>query len=346
MMAEGIPTPDEAIFDLDADVVLSSRARIARNVSHRPFVHRADPAQCKAIIADVRTAVEAIGMSGSPIWIDLNEAASRHRRVLYERHIISRQHAESHLPRGVIVDDDETTSIMINEEDHVRMHTIAPGLQTNRCFERIGKIDIALEPQLGWAFHERYGYLSACPSNAGTGVRFSAMLHLPAVGLTGDLDKVQNAAKDLKLAVRGYYGEGSESSGNFYQISNQITLGCSEEELLEQFQQVIVPGIIQYERSARRALIRNDRVGIEDRVRRDIAVLRAARLLKADECMRRLSTVRLGVCMGIIDDVELRHINSLFVLIQSGHLHERAGDALTPREALSVRADAVREMLE
>ena len=346
MMAKDIPTPDEAIFDLDADVVLSSRARIARNVSHRPFVHRADPAQCKTIIADVRTAVEAIDMSGSPIWIDLNEAASRHRRVLYERHIISRQHAESHLPRGVIVDDDETTSIMINEEDHVRMHTIAPGLQTNRCFERIGKIDIALEPRLDWAFHERYGYLSACPSNAGTGVRFSAMLHLPAVGLTGDLDKVQNAAKDLKLAVRGYYGEGSESSGNFYQISNQITLGCSEEELLEQFQQVIVPGIIQYERSARRALIRNDRVGIEDRVRRDIAVLRAARLLKADECMRRLSTVRLGVCMGIIDDVELKHINSLFVLIQSGHLHERAGDALTPREALSVRADAVREMLE
>ncbi len=112
------------------------------------------------------------------------------------------------------------------------------------------------------------------------------------------------------------------------------------------FQQVIVPGIIQYERSARRALIRNDRVGIEDRVRRDIAVLRAARLLKADECMRRLSTVRLGVCMGIIDDVELRHINSLFVLIQSGHLHERTGDALTPREALTVRADVVREMLE
>ncbi len=346
MMGKGIPTPDEAIFDLDADVVLSSRARIARNVSHRPFVHRADPTQCKTIIADVRTAVEAIGMSGSPVWIDLTEAASQHRRVLYERHIISRQHAESQLPRGVIVDDDETTSIMINEEDHVRMHTIAPGLQTNHCFERVGKIDIALEPQLGWAFHERYGYLSACPSNAGTGVRFSAMLHLPAVGLTGDLDKVQNAAKDLKLAVRGYYGEGSESSGNFYQISNQITLGCSEEELLEQFQQVIVPGIIQYERSARRALIRNDRVGIEDRVRRDIAVLRAARLLKADECMRRLSTVRLGMCMGIIDDVELRHINSLFVLIQSGHLHERTGDALTPREALTVRADVVREMLE
>lgn len=344
-MSAEVPTPDEQIFELDADVVLTSRVRIARNLSGSPFVHRANHEQCHAVAEEIRNAAECAELPGAPVWIDLGEISNRHRRVLYERHIISRQHAEGKHPRGVIVDEDETTSIMVNEEDHVRMHMIAPGLQTDHCFEHVRSIDRSLESKLPWAFHQRFGYLAACPSNVGTGVRFSAMLHLPALSLTGDLKKVQNAANDLKLAVRGYYGEGSESSGNFFQISNQVTLGCSEEELLEQFQQVILPSIIQYERSARRALLRQDRVGIEDRVRRDIAVLRAARLIKVDECMRRLSTIRLGVCMGILNDVELRHINSLFILIQPGHLHERVGDALSPREALITRADTVREML-
>ena len=171
------------------------------------------------------------------------------------------------------------------------------------------------------------------------------MVHLPALRMTGELAKVQQAAKDLHLAVRGYYGEGSESSGNFYQISNQVTLGVSEEELLDQFQRVLSPGVVRYERAARDVLMNRERLAVEDRVHRDLGQLQTARLLKADEAMKRLSNVRLGVCMGIIKSPTLEVVNALFLHIQPAHLRSRAGGSLSPADARSVRAELVRQML-
>ncbi|MDP6986769.1 MAG: ATP--guanido phosphotransferase [Phycisphaerales bacterium] len=336
--AEPSPTHDE-------DVVLSSRARIARNISGMPFVHTASEDQRREAIARVLPAMESAATVEPTDWIDLETAPTLRRRLLFEQHLISRQHADAKGPRGVAVAEDRAMSVMVNEEDHVRIHAIAAGLQPAGCFERIRAFDIAIEPLVGWAFHERWGYQSACPTNAGTGIRFSAMLHLPALRLTRELEKVRQAAKDLHLAVRGYYGEGSESSGNFYQVSNQMTLGCSEEELLDRFVNTIVPGIINYERSARHMLLRRDRIAVEDRIERDLAVLRAARLLKVDEAMRRLSSVRLGCCLNIIKTVPLDQINSLFHEIQAGHLQTTADTNLSPIQSQEARAVLVRRRL-
>jgi protein arginine kinase len=329
----------------DLDVVLTSRARIARNLSGLPFVHRATADQRQSVISRVQLALEPECCSETTTWVDLESVSPLQRRVLYERHLISRQHADQQGPRGVAVAQDESMSVMVNEEDHVRMHALSPGLQPHACFERVLAMDKAAEGAVEWAFHERWGYQTACPTNAGTGVRFSAMLHLPALRLTRELEKVRHAAKDLQLAVRGYYGEGSESSGHFYQVSNQITLGCTEEELLDRFMSTIVPGIVEYERSARQALLRRDRLALEDRVHRDLAILRSARVMKVDEAMRRLSTVRLGVCLELIPNVALDCINGLFQMIQSGHLQQQAGKSLSPPESQAARAELLRQRL-
>lgn len=324
------------------DVVLSTRARLARNIGNLPFVHRATAEQRRDAMTRMEYALGRDTVSEPTTWIDLESAASLQRRLLFEQHLISRQHADAKGPRGVAVSPDESLSVMVNEEDHVRMHAMAPGLQPGVCFDRIRTFDVAIEPHVGWAFHERWGYQSACPTNAGTGIRFSAMLHLPALRITRELEKVRQAAKDLHLAVRGYYGEGSESSGNFYQVSNQITLGCSEEELLDRFVNTIVPGIIEYERSARQVLLRRNRIAVEDRIERDLAILCSAKLLKVDEAMRRLSSVRLGRCLDIVKTPSLHVINRLFQDIQAGHLQHAAGKKLSPDESQAARAELVR----
>ena len=341
-------TDQERTPDSDApdnDVVLTSRARIARNVAGIPFVHRADEAQRRQTIERVLPSLNPSICSEETEWFDLESVTALQRRVLFERNLISRQHAELRGPRGVAVSGDGNLSIMVNEEDHVRMHAIAPGLQPGQCFDRVRRLDQSAEQNIEWAFHQRWGYQTACPTNAGTGVRFSAMLHLPALRLTRELEKVRQAAKDLHLAVRGYYGEGSESSGHFYQVSNQVTLGCSEQELLDRFMKTIVPGIVDYERSARQALLRRDAIAIEDRVQRDLAILRSARVIKVDEAMRRLSTIRLGVCLDLVPDVPLDRLNRLFQQIQSGQLQQTAARSLTPPESQAARATLLREQL-
>lgn len=329
----------------ESDVVLSSRVRLARNVAGHVFVHRSNQEQSRSMVNMLQQTLLREDLDENLSWVDLETASAHDRQLLVERHLISRHLAEAPIPRGVAVADDETMSIMVNEEDHVRMQAIAAGLQPERCLRRLLRLDAQLESVLHFAVHEQWGYLCACPTNAGTGIRFSAMVHLPALRMTGELAKVQQAAKDLHLAVRGYYGEGSESSGNFYQISNQVTLGVSEEELLDQFQRVLIPGVVRYERAARDVLLDRERLAVEDRVHRDLGQLQAARLLKADEAMKRLSNVRLGVCMGLIESPTLDVVNALFLHIQPAHLRLRVGGSLSPADARGVRAELVRHML-
>ncbi|MCZ6835385.1 MAG: ATP--guanido phosphotransferase, partial [Planctomycetota bacterium] len=202
-----------------ADVIMSCRARLARNIAGFPFVNRASETQLQEIVNISRQVLLGNQVAGGMFWVDLPQATERDRNLLVERHLISKHHSNSELKRGVAISGDEALSIMVNEEDHLRMQILAPGLNLKFVHDRINEVDDSIEKTLDFSFSSRWGYLTACPTNIGTGIRFSVMMHLPALKITNEIERVRRAAKDLHLAVRGYYGEGSESAGDFYQIS-------------------------------------------------------------------------------------------------------------------------------
>jgi len=327
------------------DVVMSCRARLARNIAGFPFVSRATPAQRHEIANLARQVLLGGNLAQGMIWVDLLQATERDRRLLVERHLISKNHAESDIERGVAVSGDEALSVMVNEEDHLRMQILASGLQLQVVHRRVNELDDAIEEKIDYAFGRRWGYLTACPTNVGTGIRFSVMMHLPALKITNEIERVRRAAKDLHLAVRGYYGEGSESAGDFYQISNQLTLGKKEEELLEELQDKILPRIIEYEHQSRRLLAERNEALLEDRIHRAMGVLRSARLLGAEEAMKLLSRVLLGVHMGRIESPNASVINRLFLQVQPSHLQLHAGRDLGPDELREMRATVVRQSI-
>lgn len=329
----------------EADVVMSCRVRAARNLVGFPFVARASDAERHELVHIAKQVVLDSELGQEMIWVDLAKATSRDRQLLVERHLISRHLAEADMPRAVAVSEDESLSIMINEEDHLRMQLIAPGFRLAELVEQIEKVDETLEQKTDFAFSSRWGYLTACPTNVGTGIRLSVMMHLPALKLTNEIERVRRAAKDLHLAVRGYYGEGSESAGDFYQISNQVTLGQSESELLEEFVHVVLPRVIDYEHQSRKILVERNTNLLDDRVHRALATLRSARLLGAEEAMKHLSRVRLGIHLRRLQDVQLDVINRLLLQIQPGHLQLHIGADLSPDRLREARANVVRKAL-
>jgi len=266
-------------------------------------------------------------------------------RLLVERHLISRPHAAAKHPRGLAVSSTESLAIMVNEEDHLRIQAFGSGLELLETFAQVQKVDDQLESRLDYAFHQRYGYLTACPSNVGTGLRVSCMLHLPALKLTGELEKVVRAAGELRLAIRGLYGEDTEASGDFFQVSNQVTLGQTEEQIVREFQEHTVAAVIRYEQQAREALFKTQRPALEDKVFRSLALLRAARQISSEETMYLLSLVRLGIHLGIVTDVELKTVNEVFLLTQPAHLQKMLKAELPPEQRAVARAQYVRRRL-
>ena len=329
----------------DTDVVMSCRIRLARNIAGFPFVGRANDAQRREILRVAQQVLLSTPLAEGMFWVDLSQSSTRDRQLLMERHLISRHLAEADFPRGVAVSGDETLSIMVNEEDHLRLQVLGPGLGLDKLMGLINEVDDAIESKLDFAFSRRWGYLTACPTNVGAGIRLSVMMHLPGLKLTGEIDRVRRAAKDLHLAVRGYYGEGSESAGDFYQVSNQITLGCSEQELLAEFRDRILPEIIKYEQHARQMLVERNPTLLDDRIHRAVGILRTARLLGAEEAMKLLSRVRLGVRLRRLPGIELRTINHLLLQIQTAHLQKAVGASLNPDQRREARAKMVREAL-
>jgi len=245
----------------------------------------------------------------------------------------------------VAVGDSENVSIMVNEEDHLRLQVLRSGLQLEEAWEQINKIDDALEAKLDWAFSPRFGYLTACPTNVGTGIRVSVMLHLPALKLTGEIEKVFRAAKDMRLAVRGLYGEGTEATGDFYQISNQTTLGKTEDDIISDFKHLVIPKIIDYEVHARKTLVNDKTVALDDKVCRALGVLRSARLIASEETLQLLSHLRMGVNLGRIKELDIRTINELFLLTQSAHLQKILGRRLEGDVRRAARADFIRQRI-
>jgi protein arginine kinase len=328
-----------------SEVVISSRIRLARNIAGMPFLARASRQQKHVLETRSRDVLLGAQIAPQTLYVDLEHAPEIDRQLLVERHLISKQHASAEGARGVAIGENESISIMINEEDHLRIQVLRSGLQLEEAWEQINAIDDAIESKLDFAFHPRFGYLTACPTNVGTGIRVSVMLHLPALKLTGEIDKVFRAAKEMKLAVRGLYGEGTEATGDFFQISNQSTLGKTEEDIIDDFKRVVIPQIITYEHNARKHLMSDRSVALDDKVGRALGLLRSARLMATDETLLLLSHLRMGVHLGRVKDVDLRTINELFLLTQPAHLQKIQGKKMEGDVRRAARADYIRARL-
>ena len=330
-----------------SDVVISSRIRLARNLAGYPFVGQANRRQRYEVLDACRSHITNRRLADNIIWVHLPDATATDRQLLVERHLISRQHASSknEVPRGVAIGGDETFAIMVNEEDHLRIQVLRSGMQLSEAFDQINRIDDVLEEQLEFAYSRRFGYLAACPTNVGTGIRVSVMMHLPALKLTGEIDKVKRAARDMHLAVRGLFGEGSEAQGDLFQVSNQTTLGKSEQEILADFEHTVVPQIIAYEQQARQALTRQREEQLDDKIWRAWATLNHARVIGTEEVLQLLSHVRLGVNLGRLDKVDIRTINELFLLTQPAHLQRITGAEMDPATRRIARARLIRQRL-
>ncbi|MCB9838987.1 MAG: protein arginine kinase [Phycisphaeraceae bacterium] len=330
----------------DSDVVMSSRVRLARNIAGFPFLSKASDEDRRQVMELVRERVLAGGVAENLLWVDVTEASDEERHLLVERHLISRQHARGSGARGAAISaPDERLSIMVNEEDHLRIQVIRAGLAVADAMTQIDAVDDAIEGQIGYAFNPRFGYLTACPTNVGTGMRVSVMLHLPGLRMTGEIEKVRRAAKSLNLAVRGFYGEGSEASGDLFQISNQTTLGKTERRIVRDFESAILPRVLEYERKSRHALLTKSRMKIVDRSHRALGVLRSARLMTAEEALKLISRVRMGVLLGVVEGVDLSTLNRLILLTQPAHLQRAVKANLNQAERRVVRADLCRDRL-
>ena len=361
----------------DSDVVVSSRVRLARNVAGYPFLSKASRQQRAEVLDLCRERLLTCGIAQQMLWVDVHQAPQMDRTLMLERHLISKEHAKGVVPgaiklestgdtpapagvsgeaRGVAISlPDESVSVMVNEEDHLRLQVLLSGFELSAAYQRIDQVDDLIEGKcshvggsgrtLEYAYSPRFGYLTCCPTNVGTGIRVSVMLHLPALKMTGELDKMKRATRDMNLAVRGYYGEGSEAAGEFYQISNQTTLGKPEAILLREFEQEIIPQVINYERQARRTLLEKRRRLVEDKVMRAIGILRNARLLSPEEAIVLLSDVRLGVVTGLVKGVTEQDVNQLILLTQPAHLQRVLGQEMDQNTRREARADLVREKL-
>lgn len=332
----------------ESDIVFSSRVRIARNLLGLPFPLLSTATQAKEVVEKIETTWRKI-KNEHPLLqkaelIRMQDLSDLQKRVLVEKHLISPQLAEESQYGAVLLSQDESVSIMINEEDHIRIQCLFPGLQLLQGWKVANELDDLLEQHLPLAFDEKRGYLTSCPTNVGTGIRASVMVHLPALAMIQQLNQLFPAITQVGLAVRGIYGEGSEALGQLYQVSNQITLGQSEEEIIDKLEGV-VRQMIEHEQHARARLRDMSLIQLEDRVCRSYGQLAFARVIDSREATNYLSDVRLGVDMGLIHGVPASVMNELMVMIQPGFLQQYAGERLSPEERDVRRALLIRERL-
>ncbi|NLB73090.1 MAG: protein arginine kinase, partial [Firmicutes bacterium] len=309
------------------DVALSSRVRLARNLGNIPFPNQASQADLARVTEKVEKAVSQGPELSRLEVMRLSEAPVLDRHILAEKHLISPQHAEGRENCLAIISEDESVSVMVNEEDHIRIQTLLPGLQLGEAYQLADNVDDLLESKLDYAFDEQIGYITACPTNVGTGLRVSIMVHLPALVVTGQVRAVLSAVSNLGIAVRGLYGEGTEASGNMFQLSNQVTLGRSEQELIENLHAVTMQ-VIEQERATRKKLILEMPEQLEDRVQRAYGILCHARLMTSQEALKLLSDAKLGVELQLISGVDGETLNELMVITQPAYLQKLAGQGL------------------
>ncbi len=329
----------------ETDVVVSSRIRLARNLAGFPFVTKLSKEQEEDIIDSVEQAVQQSAGLKDTLFVRYKDVTELDKQFLLERHVISREHAVEHGEKAVAVSPSEVLSLMILEEDHLRLQVFQSGFNLKETWRIAGELINALEKHLPFSFHADLGYLTACPTNVGTGLRASCMLHLPSLVLTKQVNKVLQALAKLNLATRGLYGEGSSASGNFFQISNQITLGQNEDDIIAGLEKVIQQ-MIGHEKEARQYLLDKRKAKFEDQIWRALGTLKSARVVSSGEAVQLLSLVRLGVDMGFVNNLTYSELNSLFLLMQPAHLQKLYGRALGSSERDIRRADLIRERLK
>ena len=328
----------------ESDIVISSRVRLARNVAGFAFVTRAAADARFQIVQMVKSAMGEEIQHRLVHHVNIETLSTLDGQMLMERQLISRELGRGEGPRAVAISEGERHSVMINEEDHLRIQVLHSGFALDDCWMECDALDNQIEETVPYAFHPELGYLTACPTNVGTGIRVSVMVHLPALRLTREIQKVHQAAQKINLAVRGLYGEGSQAMGDFYQISNQVTLGKSEEQLIAEVKEV-VSNIIGWERRVRDMLVRDKRAELHDQVARAFGVLTSARSISSEETMHLLSSLRMGIQQGLIDNLDLATVNELFVHTQPAHLQMLHGAALETAERNAVRANYLRKRL-
>ncbi len=328
----------------ESDIVISSRVRLARNLAAFPFTNRASSYQKAEIESLLRDRISKLDITPKLGYVNVPGLSPLDRQFLVERQLISREFAASEGPRGVALGEHETVSLMVNEEDHLRLQVMRAGFTLNEAWEEIDRVDDMLEERITYAYSEEFGYLTACPTNVGTGMRASVMLHLPALEHTKQIEKVFRSLQKINLAVRGLYGEGSRASGHFYQISNQITLGKSEPRILEEIQTTILE-IVQYERMARQTWLRENKQSLQDKISRAHGTLCSATMMTSEETMELLSYVRLGINLKLIDDITIPTVNELFIHTQPAHLQKLMGTTLDGEERNAARARYLRTRL-
>ncbi len=329
-----------------AEVVISSRVRLARNLAAFPFMSKANRSQRNELHQTCKQRLLGLPGDWRLAYMDIDQAEELDRQILVERHLISRQHACGEGSRGVALSPDEGLSVMINEEDHLRLQVLRSGVQLRECWRVADSLDSALQQQLEFAYSGKFGFLTACPTNVGTGMRVSVMMHLPALKLTGDIEKIFRAAKDMHLAIRGLFGEGTEAVGDFYQISNQTTLGRSEEEILSEFSDEIIPRLITAELNARAILEQERPLTLDDKIGRAVGVLQNARLISTEETLYFLSHLRLGVAMKRVAGLDINLVNMLFLRTQPAHLQRLMGRAAEGDIRKAARAEFIRGKLK
>ncbi|MRH44804.1 protein arginine kinase [Aquibacillus halophilus] len=331
----------------DSDIVMSTRIRLARNFDQTPFPIIAKSQNLEKILDFFQQEYhhQSFNNYHDLEFVKMSDLQPIEKRVLVEKHLISPHLAENAELGGALISKNEQVSVMVNEEDHIRVQLYFPGFQLEEALDQAFELDDWLEEKINYAFDEKKGYLTSCPTNVGTGMRASVMMHLPALTLTQKVNRMIPAINQLGLVVRGIYGEGSEALGNIFQISNQITLGRSERDIVEDLQSV-VNKLVEQERKARHILVEQSELQLEDRIFRSCGVLQYSRIIESKETAKCLSDVRLGIDIGYIENIPKTILNELMVLTQPGFLQQYAKKTLSPHERDILRASLIRERLK
>ncbi|WP_440897226.1 protein arginine kinase [Amphibacillus sp. Q70] len=330
----------------DHDIVLSTRIRLARNFTDVPFPLMAAEEELKIVSNWIKEhfSEKSFAQYENFEYFAMEDLKPLEKQVLVEKHLVSPFLVERQKESGVLLSKNEQVSLMVNEEDHMRLQLYFPGLQLERGLEEAFKFDDWLEEKIDYAFDENRGYLTSCPTNVGTGIRASVMMHLPALTLTGKIRKMVPAINQLGFVVRGIYGEGSEAAGNIYQISNQVTLGRSEQDIIQDLHSV-VEQLIARERDARQMLIDQSGLRLEDRIFRSYGILKHSRIIESKEAAKCLSDLRLAIDIGYIKNLSTAILNELMTLTQPAFLQQYAQETLTPEQRDMKRATIIRERL-
>ena len=326
-------------------IVLSSRVRLARNVRGLSFPGWAKKPERVKALETIRPAIETLPQMADAFSESMDNLTVLDKNILVERHLISREHAAKNAGSGLVLNREESLCVMINEEDHLRMQALRPGLQLRQAWHAIDQVDSKLEKKLDYAFNPNLGYLTACPTNVGTGIRVSAMLHLPGLVLAEQVNQIIQAVNKLGLAVRGLYGEGTEALGNVFQVSNQMTLGESENDIVERLNKVLAQ-IIEHEENARTMLLEKKPKTVFNHIGRAYGILANAHSISSKETLNLLSLMRLGVDLGMFTDLERWQVDELFTTTQPAHLQQSHSEKLSAEERDLLRADMLRDRLK